>query len=446
MINMRADALYCSDSCRKRKVREKEKDKEKDSDVITVEAEVVEDSQTATTARQTQEVIETESLKNNLTSEVKKCENEIKQLLYLKTNAEIEKNKQKGELSLLKKKRPDSIKDFILNSDFFRVELQKKIRVNSEQKLGRSTSELSTLTVDQLLKSSKVKNLYLEYKANFPKNLQNEIKNLKSLISSKSSEIKDFDEKIKRLDKDKSKLNGRLDKLIDSYLNVWRHNNKKTQVIQKNEGFEKSLTNSTFVEILNPNFSFEIFNFQDEGKYLGDVIRHEAFIFLTGAAGAGKTHFSLLLLKSFVKEKFRCAYFSLEEGEVVLEKTKSLGLKLSDFSLYVKKTGLCLESNIDLLREICKNGGKKSHFDAIFIDSWQKLEAEGKDVDILRAEFPKIIFVAISQVTKNGSMQGENNLYHNPTAILVVSKNKDNKRSVNIHKTRYGNQGEVYNL
>lgn len=432
LVGKRADAVYCDDACRKKGAR----NHKKDSETIAVEAEVFYDSPST---EKPQEVIETESLKNSLIAEITKCENDVNQLLHLKKNAEIDKEKQRIELSLLKKKKVDSIQTFILNSKNFEEELQKKKRVNSEQKMGMNTSELSTLTLNQLLKSLNVQQLYSKYKADFPKNLENEIKNLLSLISSKSLNIKDFADQIKRLDKNKAKLNERLDKLLKSYLSVWEHNHKKPQSNQKNEVSDKSPTNSNPVEILNPDISFEILNFQDEGRYLGNVSKHKAFIFLTGEAGAGKTHLSFLLLKSFIKEKLICAYLSLEEGSGIQKKTNSLGLKLSDFSLYEK-------ANINDLRTICKKGGKNGVFDAVFIDSWQKLDADSKEVDQLRADFPQIIFVSISQVTKNGSMQGKNALYHDATAILLVSRNKENKRSVTVSKTRYGNIAKIYDL
>jgi predicted ATP-dependent serine protease len=277
--------------------------------------------------------------------------------------------------------------------------------------------------------------------------LQNEIKNLESLISTKSSEIKDFDEQIKRLDKDKSKLNGRLDKLIDSCLNVWRHNNKKTQVIQKNEASEKSPQRTTKpVPVDVQNLTFELLKFTGHASVLDQLDHTKAFVFLKGEPGAGKTHFSFLLLQCFIKQHgFNCAYLSIEEGASkknhdLCEKLKIKGL----FTLYDS-------GSVETLEILCKEGNNHGRFDAIFIDSWQKLilgtpkTEQDTLVQKFRTVYPKIIFVVISQVTKSGDIRGSNELKHDASLTLEIQKNSEGNRSIKVIKSRMnGETGEIY--
>lgn len=436
MINMRADAVYCSDACRKRKVREKEKD----SDVITVQAETVQAEVVPPATNQTQEIIETESLKNHLTFEIQICEKGVNQLLFLQESVKKEVIQQKGELGLLRKNLPEPIGDLILNLKIFKENLEKKIRLNADQKMGLKTSELSEIVLNQLLKNLDIQKRYKQYLADFPKKQANDVQKLVVSINSKILQIKDFDEQIKRLDKEKSKLNQKLNLVLDSYLSVWRHNNKKAQANPISNATEKPPTKPVPVDV--QNLTFEPLKFTGYALVLDQLDRTSAFIFLKGQPGAGKTHFSFLLLQCFIMQHgFNCAYLSLEEGPS--QKNDDLIKKLKIKGLFTLYTSVSVEQ-LDIL---CKEGNEHGRFDAIFIDSWQRLIIDSKiSVQKLRTVYPKIIFVVISQITKNGDMRGSNELNHDASMTLIIQKDQEGQRSVEVFKSRNGKDGEIYKL
>jgi predicted ATP-dependent serine protease len=84
-------------------------------------------------------------------------------------------------------------------------------------------------------------------------------------------------------------------------------------------------------------------------------------------------------------------------------------------------------------------------YDAVFVDSWQKLNADSEEVDKLRADFPRTSFIMISQVTNDGKMRGGQALYHDATAILDI-RNIEGKRTCYTVKSRYDNQNKEYKL
>lgn len=180
----------------------------------------------------------------------------------------------------------------------------------------------------------------------------------------------------------------------------------------------------------------------DLGKLLGDLERFELAITLEGDQGGGKTRFGYQLADAFANIGNRIAVFSLEIG-----KRSDLIRRMREE--YVDPTNLSkifitdqLPDGFETIRKAAKD------FDAIIIDSWNKLNVHSSQFDKLRKDFPDTIFIVIFQRTTQGTIRGGTAPLFDAGINLEVVKVDDtfkNNYAV-ATKNRYGETGLQYNI
>jgi hypothetical protein len=450
--NKRADSKFCSESCRKKyAVRKKQEQEQQHRVAVQVlepklyEAEVVH-HKNEVDAGQLQKIPNLTDSANltsfEITQKIERLNTQFAELSSQKDSLMIDYNLRKERLEKAKNQNPISIFEFVKALQSFKDEFAKYCKTQIQ---NRSYSKIKEDLANFWVKKPDVKAHY-ENEVNVFK-FENEkyCERLNLAVLEKENEIKQV---IRQIDQCRSEIQmaqqdlQELKKIAFNILII----KEKGKIIpqsnlQANPQANNSNSNSNGIvnRKLQPinirNVVFERLNLGGHGVVLGDFFKGKAFIFLKGKSGQGKTTFSFALLKSMIDANLKCAYFILETGS-----TPQIKALINRNGIY-DKFELYGSGDIDDLKEVCKSG-----IEVVFIDSWQKLNADQKEVDILRNEYPKTIFVAISQETKDGSMRGGQGMYHDATCILEVqNKSEANKRVISVEKSRYGNQGKQYN-
>jgi nucleoside-triphosphatase THEP1 len=137
------------------------------------------------------------------------------------------------------------------------------------------------------------------------------------------------------------------------------------------------------------------------GQLLQDMQTFKYAITLTGDYGAGKTTFVYQLIDAFAAAGKEVGVFSLEQGGMESKDTVNLVNKYikPQNRPKVKITGEA-DQGIETVRSLA------NQFDVLVIDSWGKLEADIKQFDKLRSDFPQTIFVVIFQKNSQGTARG----------------------------------------
>jgi nucleoside-triphosphatase THEP1 len=138
----------------------------------------------------------------------------------------------------------------------------------------------------------------------------------------------------------------------------------------------------------------------DIGRVLGKLERDRLAITIEGDQGSGKSRFSYQLANAFAEKGLQVGYFSLEMGDRSDVVKRLVNQYLSERNRPNLKISGDAKQGIDTVR---KYGNA---FDVIFIDSWNKLDADSREFDNLRNEFKKTIWVVIFQRTSTGVIRG----------------------------------------
>jgi hypothetical protein len=467
--NKRADSKFCSESCRKkyavRKKQEQEKQMEQQKEkqqslAVQVQAsvqvqepklyevEVVHHKNEVATEQFQKIPNYTESANLTgfeITQKIERLNTQFAELSSQKDSLMIDYNLRKERLEKAQNQSPLSIFEFVKTLQSFKDELSKHYRTQTQ---NRSYAKIEEDLANFFVRKQQIKALY-EDKLNVSKfDKEKNCEQLSIAVLEKANEVKQV---IRQIDQCRSEIQmaqqdlQELKKIAFNILTIKEkgkiipQGNLQANPQANNSGNSNSKSNGIVNRNLQPintkNVVFERLNLGGHGVFLGDFYKGKAFIFLKGKSGQGKTTFSFALLKSMVNANLKCAYFILETGY-----TPQIKALINRHGLY-DKFELYDSGDIDDLKEVCKSG-----IEVVFIDSWQKLNADQKEVDSLRNEYPKTIFVAISQETKDGSMRGGQEMYHDATCILEVqNKGEANKRVICVEKSRYGNQGKQYN-
>jgi outer membrane murein-binding lipoprotein Lpp len=470
--NKRADSKFCSESCRKkyavRKKQEQEKlmeqQKEKQQSLaVQVQANVQEPKLYEAEVVHHKNEVATEQLQKipnytesanltgfEITQKIERLNTQFAELSSQKDSLMIDYNLRKERLEKVQNQSPLSIFEFVKTLQSFKDELAKHYRTQIQ---NRSYAKIEEDLANFFTKKPQIKALY-EDKLNVSKfDKEKNCEQLSLAVLEKANEVKQV---IRQIDQCRSEIQmaqqdlQELKKIAFNILSIKEKgkiipqgNPQANPQANNSNGNSNSNSNSNSNGNANRNLQpvdtrnvvFERLNLGGHGVVLGDFFKGKAFIFLKGKSGQGKTTFSFALLKSMVNANLKCAYFLLETGY-----TPQIKALINRNGIY-DKFELYGSGDIDDLKEVCKSG-----IEVVFIDSWQKLNADQKEVDILRNEYPKTIFVAISQETKDGSMRGGQGMYHDATCILEVqNKSEANKRVISVEKSRYGNQGKQYN-
>lgn len=281
----------------------------------------------------------------------------------------------------------------------------------------------------------KTKNIFFQHF----KKLKNELEETTDLIRNKKYEIKQTENRIKQLQNEWINLEKSRRLLISANSKRKIKNDidfvqdiNKLQIVQETEKPTimkgKILANKNF-ELPIKLVSEKLTNFI---AFLGNITREMFFCSITGDAGAGKSEFSFLIAKVLAQNKFKILYLSLEMG-ICAEQQK----RLSFWKIQENYFDICEKMKIDQLKEVATD------YDVIIIDSYGKLNADVKEIDQLRQDFPKILFFAIFQKTTAGTMRGGAGTLFDSTMNINL-KIENDRRIAKMVKSRYGTQEKEY--
>lgn len=164
--------------------------------------------------------------------------------------------------------------------------------------------------------------------------------------------------------------------------------------------------------------------------FLGKITREMFFCSITGDAGAGKSEFTFLLSKVFSMNNYKILYLSLEMG-INAQQQK----RMEYWSINPDFFDIADKMDIEQLKQVAED------YDVIFIDSYGKLNAEVKQIDELRQDFPKVMFFSIFQKTTTGTMRGGASTLFDSTMNIDLKVNNNQREAVMV-KSRYETQGK----
>lgn len=167
------------------------------------------------------------------------------------------------------------------------------------------------------------------------------------------------------------------------------------------------------------------------GDFLGELDRNMAAFALTGDSGAGKSYFSFMLAKAFLRGGLTLKYFSLEEG---IGKVTQEKLDYFDIGDEIVLTGTGSLQDVEQAAR---------HYDVVVVDSFNKLDARPQDFERLRKAYPSTIFLMIFQKTTAGTMRGGASILFDSTITMDV-RIENEMRIAFVEKSRYGNIGQRF--
>ena len=168
------------------------------------------------------------------------------------------------------------------------------------------------------------------------------------------------------------------------------------------------------------------------GKFLGELERYKLAIGLSGDPGTGKSYFSVSLAKTFSSKDLTVAYYSLEMG---------IGRKLQNAMEHYDVDGMVDVFDNPSLEDVKE---KAEMYDVVIVDSFVKLNCYAIELDNLRHEFPKTIFIFILQKNAQGQNRGGSALDYDADMVMDLIFDKEGKRQVYMKKSRYGTTGWRY--
>jgi antirestriction protein ArdC len=178
------------------------------------------------------------------------------------------------------------------------------------------------------------------------------------------------------------------------------------------------------------------------GKFLQKIQPHKALILIKGTKHTSKSQLAMQIANGFGEMNKPVAYIDYEQGgmdskdtiDSLHRNTTPMGRKLIAIKGF-------LEKPIDELKQFCKYCG------VIVADSVTDLGITADQLGDLRVEFPKVIWVFISQVKENGEMYGGNKMAHNPTVIVKCHPSENpSERYATLEKNRGNDLSVKYSM
>lgn len=187
----------------------------------------------------------------------------------------------------------------------------------------------------------------------------------------------------------------------------------------------------------------ETFNLKgDLGKFLGNLERYELSMTIEGDQGAGKTQFAFQLADAFAQAGYEVGFFSLEigAGSDIIKRNRDKYLSPQG----LKRVLIAGDApkGIDTIREYARK------FGVIIIDSFTKLNADSREFDKLRKDFPETIWIVLFQRTSGGTIRGGTApLFDAGINIEVVKEDETFLNNYAVAtKNRYGMTGLKFNI
>ena len=187
----------------------------------------------------------------------------------------------------------------------------------------------------------------------------------------------------------------------------------------------------------------ETFNLKgDLGKFLGNLERYELSMTIEGDQGAGKTQFAFQLADAFAQAGYEVGFFSLEigAGSDIIKRNRDKYLSPQG----LKRVLIAGDApkGIDTIREYAPK------FGVIIIDSFTKLNADSREFDKLRKDFPETIWIVLFQRTSGGTIRGGTApLFDAGINIEVVKEDETFLNNYAVAtKNRYGMTGLKFNI
>jgi len=179
----------------------------------------------------------------------------------------------------------------------------------------------------------------------------------------------------------------------------------------------------------------------DLSEFLGELEikpKHSLAITLDAEQGAGKTRLMFQAVNVFADAGYKCLFVSLEEHPL-----STLFIEKRDEYINPKNKPL-IDSIGELPNWYQDLAELIPHYDCIFIDSWNKISEEDRNVDFdkhLRKGFDGKLFLSIFQRTSDGKMRGGSKAAFDGDIILKMDKAPDYRNSfVYANKNRYQNK------
>jgi antirestriction protein ArdC len=178
------------------------------------------------------------------------------------------------------------------------------------------------------------------------------------------------------------------------------------------------------------------------GKFLQKIQPHKALILIKGTKHTSKSQLAMQIANGFGEMGKPVAYIDYEQGgmdskdtiDSLHRNTTPTGRKLIAIKGF-------LEKPIEELKQFCKYCG------VIVADSVTDLGITADQLGDLRVDFPKVIWVFISQVKENGEMYGGNKMAHNPTVIVKCHPSENpSERYATLEKNRGNDLSVKYSM
>lgn len=180
----------------------------------------------------------------------------------------------------------------------------------------------------------------------------------------------------------------------------------------------------------------------DIGAFLQKIQPHKALILIKGTKHTSKSQLAMQIANGFAEIGKPVAYIDYEQGGMESKDTiDSINRNTSEAGRKLIAIKGFLEKPLEELKEFCK------YCQVIVADSVTDLGITADQLGELRVNYPKVIWVFISQVKENGEMYGGNKMAHNPTAIIKCHPSENPKeRFATLEKNRGNDLTLKYNM
>lgn len=178
------------------------------------------------------------------------------------------------------------------------------------------------------------------------------------------------------------------------------------------------------------------------GKFIQNIQPHKALILIKGTKHTSKSQLAMQIANAFGEMGKPVAYIDYEQGGMACKDTiASLNRNSSEAGRKNIAVIGFLENPMTDLQKFCK------YCEVIVADSVTDLGITADQLNELRVNYPKVIWVFISQVRDTGQMYGGNKMAHNPTAIIECHPSpKPEERYATLEKNRGNDLSLKYSI